>query len=284
MTRLWILGPGHSLSRHEEYIRALRSDDHKVFAFQRVFPNCVRHFDLVPDYWFSADPFPWLEGFEYLASLPPDQIELYKKMTILIPSYANDTYAHFRMYTGTTPLGRLEGGWERYRTLKQHLLDSGFNIKVLPCTTTKYLSVNGGGQYGDIFESEAYIRFMNPKIIFGTTEYDSESVIGDQFKWGLENKLSSNVFPVAFHLGYKELYIAGFDFKGPRFYNDDARHPWNDETQKGKNLFKYPLELINKWLDWYPLHGMTIYSVVNEEYTMLSHVMPTVKIEGLLEK
>ena len=283
MTRLWILGPGHSLTRHEESIRALQGEDHKVLAFQRVFPNCVQHFDLVPDYWFSADPFPWLEGFEFLTSLKRPQQEKYKKMKILIPSYAAGTYAGFREYAGTTPLGRVEHGWQKYQVLTSHLRGEGFDIQVLPCTTTKYLATNGGEPSGDIFDTAAYLRFMGEQIVFGTVPFDSESVVGDQYKWGLENKLSSNVFPLAFHLGYKQLGIAGFDFKGPRFYNDDARHPWNDETQKGKNLHEYPLNLIKRWLDWAPLHGMDIHSVVGEEYTMLSSVLPTRKIEHLLE-
>jgi|TARA_A100000172_G_scaffold76589_1_gene60224 hypothetical protein len=283
MTRLWILGPGHSLSRHEEHVKALAQKEHSVMAFQRVFPNCVKHFDLIPDYWFSADPFPWLEGFEFLTSLPPVQQEKFKKMKILIPSYAAGSYADFRLYSGTTPLARTDRGWERYQVLTQHLMGKGFDIQILPCTTSKYLATTGPNLPGDIFDSGAYLRFMGDEIYFGTVPFDSETVMGDQFKWGLENKLSSNVFPVAFHLGYKELCIAGFDFKGPRFYNDVARHPWSDETQKGKNLHQYPLGLVKKWADWEPLHGMSISSVVGKEYTMLSDVLPTRKIADLLE-
>jgi len=278
--KLWILGPGASLTYHQEEIKKL--EDHNTLAFQRVFPNCVKHFDLIPSYWFSADPFPWLEGFEFLHALPSPEKDRFRQMQIIIPEYATKTFAHFRLFAGTTPLGRLPGGWERHLELLQALQQDGFNINVVDCLTTKYMYTNQILKDKDIFDTEVYMRFMHEKPIFGTVPFDSESVVGDRFKWGLENKLSSNIFPLAFYLRARELYIAGFDFKGPRFYNNDSRHPWNDETQ-GKSLHEYPLILIKKWVEWEQVHGMKIYSVVNADYTLLSDVLPSNPIKGLLQ-
>ena len=115
---------------------------------------------------------------------------------------------------------------------------------------------------------------MSDKLLLGTIPFDSESVMGDRFKWGLENKLSSAIFPIAYSLRAKNLYIAGFDFKGPRFYSSDTRHPWNDETQN-EDAHRFPLGLIKRWLEWAPLHGMEFYSVVDPAHTLLSEVLPT---------
>ena len=122
---------------------------------------------------------------------------------------------------------------------------------------------------------------MSDKLVLGTVPFDSESVVGDRFKWGLENKLSSAIFPIAYLLRAKNLYIAGFDLKGARFYSEDTRHPWNDETQT-KSLHEYPLTLIKKWVKWEQLHGMRIFNVVEEDHTLLSEVLPHKPISELL--
>lgn len=280
MNDLWILGPGNSLNEHRDEVVTLNGQN--VMAFQRVFPNCVKYFDLIPSHWFSADPFPWLEGFEFLAALPSSEKDSFRQIEILVPHYAARTFADFRMFAGTTPLGRVPGGWDRHQALLRHLQDDGFNIQIVDCLTTKYMHTHHILADKDIFEQEAYVRFMHEKPIFGTVPFDSESVMGDQYKWGLENKLSSTIFPIAYYLKAKRIYVAGFDFKGPRFYNNDSRHPWNDETQ-GKSLHEYPLTLIKKWVEWEQLHGMKIYSVVNADYTLLSDVLPSNPIKGLLQ-
>ena len=36
---------------------------------------------------------------------------------------------------------------------------------------------------------------------------------------------------------------------------------------------KSTLEFIKKWADWAPLHGMKIYSVVEDQYTLVNSVL-----------
>jgi hypothetical protein len=269
-SKILLLGPGHSVSQHKDEILSLKQNI-KILAFQGVFPHCYTHFGLIPDYWFSADPNAWVEGFEFLSSLKPEQQKVFKNIKILIPDHSSKTYADFRMYCGTTPLGRIPGAWSKYVALINKLEDCGFSIQILPCTTTKYMALNNAGAY-DIFDTDAYMRFMSEKIIFGTVPFDSESVIGDKFKWGLENKLSSHLFPLCYYMGSKEIYIVGFDFQGPRFYSDVERHPWNDETQSN-NIVKYPLNIIKKWIKWENLHGMKIFNSTDGSISLLSQVL-----------
>ena len=268
--KILLLGPGHSISQHKDEILSLKQNI-KILAFQGVFPHCYTHFGLIPDYWFSADPNAWIEGFEFLCSLGPEQQKAFKDIKILIPDHSSKTYADFRMYCGTTPLGRIPGAWSKYLALIDKLEDCGFSIQILSCTTTKYMALNNAGAY-DIFDTNAYMRFMSEKIIFGTVPFDSESVIGDKFKWGLENKLSSHLFPLCYHLGSKEVYIVGFDFQGPRFYSDVERHPWNDETQSN-NIVEYPLNIIKKWIEWKNLHGMKVFNSADGSLSLLSRVL-----------
>lgn len=268
--KILLLGPGHSVSQHKDEILSLKQNI-KILAFQGVFPHCYTHFGLIPDYWFSADPNAWMEGFEFLCSLDSEQQKDFRDINILIPDHSSKTYADFRMYCGTTPLGRIPGAWSKYLALINELEDCGFNIQILPCTSTKYMALNNARSYG-IFDTDAYVRFMSENIIFGTVPFDSESVIGDKFKWGLENKLSSHLLPLCYYMGSKEIYIVGFDFQGPRFYSDVERHPWNDETQSN-NIVEYPLNIIKKWIEWENLHGMKIFNSTDGSISLLSQVL-----------
>ena len=269
---LWVLGPGTSLNHHESQIKRLSGRN--TLAFQGVFPHCYKYFGLIPSYWFSADPNAWMEGFEFLCSLSAEEQKPFKNMIMILPHYVTASYSYYRQFGGTTPLGRISGGWDNFLTLLKQIKNNDFKIKIIECLTTKYIHLYSLFSDVNIFNDEAYVRFMHEKPIFGTVPFDSESVVGTQFKWGLENKLTTSVFPISYFLGAKDVYIAGFDFKGGRFYDIDRdRHPWNDESQ-ARNAQEIPLALIKKWADWHPLHGMRLYNVVDEEYTLLSSVLP----------
>ena len=274
--KIIVLGPGESLNRYSDFLR--KPQKHKTLAFQGVFPHCYHSFKIVPDYWVSADPNAFVEGFNYLNDLNKEESEKFKKMQILVPKFCSEDYSLFRAYCGTTPLGRVRGAWKKYNFLLDSLKRLGYNIIIVDCTTTKHIKLfeektDNIFKNFDILGEDAYARFMYHRPIFGTIEFDSESVVGDKFKWGLENKLTSAVFPICYYLGAKEVYIAGFDFKGGRFYNPrDDRHPWNDESQDNF-IHDFPLSIIKKWIDWIPYHGMNFYSIVESEYTLLNQVV-----------
>jgi len=280
--KLFALGPGSSLNHYKEEINKLPKAG-KVLAFQNVFPNCIEYFDLVPDFWVSGDPNAYMEGFEFLLDRVQEK-EKFANMQILIPEFFTKGAPHYRKYCGTTPLLRIPGAWKRFEFMLSEIQKS-YDVKIFKCTTTKYIKTHNVDvelfNNENLFGPEAYYRFMHHEPIFGTIEFDSESVIGTRFKWGLENKLSSIVFPVSYFLKTKELYIAGFDFIGPRFYSSDARHPWTDETQS-TNVAEFPLSIIKKWLQWNRLHDIKIYSIVEEHFTLLNSVLPYREITNVL--
>ena len=123
---------------------------------------------------------------------------------------------------------------------------------------------------------------MHDEVILGSIPFDSESVIGTRHHWGLENKLSTQAFPLAYMLGYKEVYVAGFDLVGSRFYDNNVRHPWDDDLLDQRNMQQIPLEFIKKWADWAPLHGMKLYSVVEDQYTLVNSVLAYKPFEEVL--
>ncbi len=90
--------------------------------------------------------------------------------------------------------------------------------------------------------------------------------------------MSSSVLPICYQLKAREIYVIGFDLYGPRFYSDDDRHPWNDETQ-GKDVTKFPLQIIEQWVRWAHYHRMKIYSASSPDETLLSRVLPTKNVQ-----
>jgi len=289
MKSLWILGPGNSLSHYKEGLSQLGEE--AVLAYQRVFPNCYTYFGLIPRYWTGFDPNALVEGLTFLSTLEMEARKPFLQMELLLPHFCARDYALFRQYCGTTPLGRIEGAWKNYADLVQKVRSMGYNVTIVDCYTTKNIELeqkntNPLFASADLFEEENhYIRFMADKPVFGTTRFDSESVIGSRYKWGLENKLSVQALPMAYALGYKRVYVAGFDLVGSRFYDNNVRHPWDDDLLEQRNMQDIPLAMIRQWVDWEPLHGMQIYSVVEDQYTLVNQALPYKSFgEALIER
>jgi hypothetical protein len=247
---LVVLGPGKTTLD-------FKKGQQKVLAFQNVFPHCIEHLGIVPDYWVCGDPYAYISGLALL-NQNTDK-EALKNIEILVPDIFTKDLSHYRKYCGSTPLMRMMGGWNKLQDLLSSSAEH-YKVKIFPTTTTKYIKTfENGTQISNLFEEE-YLRFMSEKVVFGTVEFDNESVIGDRFKWGLENKLTSVALPVAYHLRAKKVKVYGFDYRGPRFYSAVTRHPWNDETQTGNSSVEFSLSLLQKWIEWESTHGMKIVS------------------------
>ena len=266
MSKFIVLGPGHSVRSMATRIKD-NSEKYNILAFQRTFPHCLTVLGIEPDYWTATDPYAFLEGLTHIVKNKKNI-----KTKILVPDIFFTNTANYRMHFGTTPLLRQKNGWETFQSLLNEVTQY-CKVDKIPVTTTKFLS-NKSELPGPIFGEDPYYRFMSEKIILGSVPFDSESVIGTKFIWGLENKLSSSVFPICSYLRATELYVIGFDLHGPRFYSSDSRHAWNDETQKN-NVIDIPLSMIQKWNAWKNLHQMNIYSSSDPNETLLSKVLET---------
>jgi hypothetical protein len=275
---LVLLGSGESLNHVVPHLP--ENPDIKTLALQRVFPYCHKIFGVIPDYWNWFDANGSLDGLEYI--LKNHQSIDFKKMVILIPKFVCESYEHYRKFAGTTPLGRNPADWDlKYRSLLNQV-EKIVEVKKFDATTTKRIALaadvkNRDLSRYDIHESEAYIRFMNDDVLFGTVRFDSEKVIGTTFKWGMESKLSSVMLPVAYYLKAKNVYVCGVDFKGARFYDKTrSRHAWGKDVKEINPAVKYALLLISKWTEWQDIHGMTISSLAPKELSLLSNILPVV--------
>lgn len=296
---LWALGPGESTLNYRQSLEEIKNRNLETIFFQSVFPWGYKFYNIVPTFWTWSDPNAALEGLEFLKNLDstnPDY-EKFQKMLIIIPHFLADTYQTFRRFSGTSALKGQK--WSQYLNLINEIKRKKFNIWIIDANTVKNDALSSfksqpAPDYCDLgFES----RFSEScDLIFGTAAFDSETVIGMKYKWGLENKVSSSIFPIAQFLGTKELYVMGFDFVGKRFYDygiDSAS--WGKKTgQHGyvagrhaansKPQLEVALGYVKKWIDTTKIHGMKIYSTIEDKYTLINSVVPYKSFADILKE
>jgi|7_EtaG_2_1085326.scaffolds.fasta_scaffold09442_4 hypothetical protein len=287
---LYVFGTGESLLRYKKEIKSL--SDKNTMAFQRFFPMGYKYIGTIPKYWTWLDPYSATEGLEFLLNLEDTHPEYkkFKDIEILIPHFVVDNYAYFRMYMGTTPLKGEK--WDRYIESLKAVEERGFKIKVILSTTTKYIKLNPYDEPQligkDWLGNNADFRFQSKKCVFGTAEYDSDYVIGEKYKWGLENKLTSAVYPLAHHLGASRVFTAGFDFFGKRLYDYDEDYILPEEIDETGNVRirrygahaaasdtgkQISLGFVTKWKEWHLYHKMEFFSLVEDDLTLLNQVV-----------
>lgn len=273
MKNLILMGPGESLLDKIEEIKNLKNTN--ILGLQWVFPYTHKLFGLAPDYWTWGDPHGATSGLKYILENHKEYPEI-RDMKILIPHFACSTYKDFRNYSGTTPLGRDLSLWDEYLDLLSKVSEI-LEVEKVKSTTTKniFLSPQSNRDFlGNIHGEESYIRFMQAPI-FGTVEYDGDRVLNSISKWGLENKVSSLMFPLAHYLNAENVYSIGFDFIGSRFYNKNlSRHAWGRNVSDLNEKIKYSLSLVEKWIEWKDYHNMEIYSLSEDSASLLNLVVP----------
>ena len=287
--KLWAIGPGESTLHYKKSLEQLSGSEAQTLAFQSVFPWGYKFYDIIPTYWTWLDPNAAIEGLEFLDHLvdTAPNYDALQKMHILIPHFLADTYETFRLFSGTSALK--ETKWNTYQRLIEDVARKGFRVDILEATTVKYLQTVRGPYAAteDYCDKNFNQRFTgNFSLVCGTAAFDSETVYDMHYKWGLENKVSSAIFPIAQYLGTKELYIMGFDFVGKRFY-DYGTDPENWAAQTGQQNYvagrhaaanteqlAVALGYVQKWIDTTELHQMEIYSVIEDKYTLINSVVP----------
>tara|TARA_B100000700_G_scaffold150974_1_gene167683 strand:- start:101069 stop:102013 length:945 start_codon:yes stop_codon:yes gene_type:complete len=311
--KLWVLGTGESIAYHKEELEKLRRSGDKILSFQRTFPLEYKFYNVVPDYWAWMDPNSAAEGLRFLLTVPSTapQYERLMNIEILVPHFLADNYAYYRLYGGTTPTApdRVDDehrtcSWDEYLELLDQVRHIGIKVTVFKATTTKYQQTMGlntttpddtycVGDFENRFETEG-------PIVFGTAAFDGEQVFLPPYtmarKWGLENKVSSAIFPLAQFLKARRVMIMGFDFVGARFWEIDedvvlrntleasnfgasrpAAHAAEQEDQRDVSL-----GFVKKWVDLQHLHQMEIYSVFDDTYTLINQVVPYISFDEAL--
>ena len=111
-----------------------------------------------------------------------------------------------------------------YIELIQSLFQKGFEVYVVPTTTTK------------IKNPSPNERFSEEKITMGTVEYTGDA---SENRNAVETKLTSLIFPLSHYLGYKKVYVLGFDTNKERIKNLKKGFDITNEFTKSKLKLKW---------------------------------------------
>jgi hypothetical protein len=268
---MFLIGPGETVNSHIDKI--LEDKDCKIFALQKVFPHCHIKYGIEPDFWTWQDPHGSLEGMQYILN----NKNKFLKMRLVLPKYVVGERESFKQYCGTTAINTAKK-WQDYTSLLSKVREAGLRDIIVNSTTTKHISLypflNKDYYEKEISGKDCYLRFALEKVIYGTVPFDSDRVMGIKYKWGLENKLSSVMFPLAHFLGAKEVYPVGFDFVGSRFYDKNSKAgTWGDDAKEVSRNMEVAIESIEKWKNWSSISGMKIKSMIQEDSWILNSVL-----------
>jgi hypothetical protein len=270
-----VLGTGYSVDtffnklKHPEIIKS-----NTTIAFQAAFYFAYEKYNFIPDVWSWSDPHSALEGLKFLLEKKQLFTSREKELRIIIPNFV-DTSCRDRHtdFCGTSPVWRdpeLEKFY--YDSLEEVKKIKNVSVQVLNVYTTKLIAKKPleTRDCQNIFTNPVE-RFVIDRPIIGSFRYSTDNSYVDV--WGRENKISFFIFPVLVYLGCKSLGVAGFDFGGNRFFNNNSKHPYYSiDKEEVKRSPEH--QIVKIWSkEWYKYHNMKIYSLVDSGESGLNDIL-----------
>ena len=269
-----VLGTGYSVDtffKNPEKEKIIQSNT--TISFQSSFFHGYEKYGLIPDVWTWSDPHASLEGLIFI--LDNESLFSESNLKILIPNFVDTSYregSKYKEYSGTSAVWRYPE-MERfyYNSLEKIKEIRGIDVEVLETYTSKLITKQPllTKDCQNIFNNPVE-RFIIDRPIIGSFKYTTDNSHVDV--WGRENKVSFFVFPIMAHLGCKSLGVAGFDFGGSRFFNDNTMHAFSINK---KEISSNPVcNIVNTWAkEWYKYHNMKIYSLVGPGESGLNDIL-----------
>jgi hypothetical protein len=261
MNKLLVLGTGESLSK---YIKKIKQDNIDILAWGAAGEYAIKN-KVHPDLYSYVDP-----------SSAPSTLKIIKDSNIvIIDPIVNKSLPIFQKYLRSTRLNNGQKFKQYITTLKKaSTVNKTTHIKF---TTIKKLKTDKHdlSKY-DLDNKDAHLRFEQDVMIAGMSNRlgypkDDRTRLMNLY----ENKLTMFILPLCYKLGYKEIYLLGFDGKGGRFYNKNLKHP--DSILK--TTYK---AFLPRWVtSWKEFHNMSIYSVVPDNMSILNNWIPYINIEEI---
>ena len=270
---IWVIGPACSLNKYTNLISKLSNK--ATIVLGKVFPHCIKHFNIHPTFWTWFDPHETCYGKSFLKNNPNYNID------VLLPSPVLKSKNNFEKYypQGNSFVNSVRNediSWEEY----EQLLDNKqLNIEWVESTTmqrlwfekSKYRKIEG---WKPEFKELAIKLSENPNYRFN--KYD-KVVINTHYCSFEENTLNRLILPLCHYKGYKKVFILGFDGFPGRFYSNDVKpniFKWRTSPYVGR------FDNLKKWVEWKPYTNMEILSVIPGP---IDNHIPGINFEQALE-
>jgi len=254
---IWVIGPGTTLNKQKKSLEKL--NDRTTLALGKVFPNSISSFNLHPTWWTWFDPHEIVYAKPFLKDNPEHKI----KIVLASPGLKSkkdfhSQFPHTNSFLNTKRdaynLVKIQGGtphknWEAYEEfLTNDLLDITWIESV--CLQKLYRKNGEQKNLGERLANEPDFRFNE----FGKV------VIGTHYSNFAENAISRYILPLCQGMGFKKVFIAGFDGQKGRFYAN--ANPFRKKVKWKCSPYVGKFYNLKKWVDWVPHTGMEVFSVV----------------------
>ena len=179
----------------------------------------------------------------------------------------------FEHYMFKTAVGRASNiTYPKYVELLAHVCDKHSSLKI-PSTTIRYLKRARSPMIKRKVDGEGARFRFNPHIVMMGSDDMIHCEQSSKNMNVYESKLTMCILPLCYYLGYKTIYLMGFDGIGGRFFDSNLKHV---------SLPKTSQTFLKRWVGWKNLHGMDIINLVPPPMSILNNCLPYQSIEGLI--
>jgi len=298
MRNLLLVGTGEStLKKWNDLERLSKDPNIEIMCYSNSMELFLKR-GIEPDYWFFVDPTSALDTLKLINDTYTEHKKLKTKLMTVHHEkgiHIYDTKTLNKYFAGDRvrlPLEYWKSFWDELR-LAHARIESIENLN--------FTSIKSINQNPDEFPELAslgknsrqpQLRFKNEQkiIIFGNAGYPpgAESRMRAFYARGLvrpyinkpkygfmhmtENKMTMVALPACAHLGAENVYVVGFDGKGGRW--DDPKN--SAGVAEDSSLQEFYLK---EWLSWKSFTNMNLYSVVEDEYTILNNYLDYVPLK-----
>lgn len=262
---IWVIGPGTTLNNYPNLVKQLESKTTMVLG--KVFPHCVKYFNLNPTYWTWYDPHEVHYAIKYLKNNPN------YKINAILPSPLCRSEKEFYTYNpqGNSYLSAHKNIDMTWREYEQFLQNKQLNIEWIDSITihrlwfnkSKYRKIKG---WNPEFKQLAIKLSEDPNYRFN--EYE-KLVINTHYGNFEENTISRLLLPLCQKLGYEKVFILGFDGLRGRFWKQWKTSPYVGQFHN-----------LKKWVKWKKHTNMEVFSVT--ECPINNHI-PYIQFEEALK-
>lgn len=251
---IWIIGPSSEVAKDRNKI-INNLQDKTVLAIGHAFPEMVLNWGFTPSFFTWYDPHQThrlISNYDLVIS------KLSKKSIAVFPDFSINRFLFPASSQWTVEDTK---SWEAYESLIEKLGHScvyhdSINSLILKSFYSHFAHIGWKPVLDKKSNSSKYKKdrelsnklYNDPDFRFNSFE---SMVIGTLYTKKLENLLTLYVLPLVQYLGFKTVFVLGFDGRKERFY----------KSSKRLNNYAKQFIGIEKWVKWEDFHKMEIINI-----------------------
>ena len=270
---IWILGPSADLNKYKDFI-INNLQDKNTFAIGHVFPDIVLNWSFIPNFFSWHDPHQTQKTQRYFNQIQNKLKDSSKKSTAVV----SDFVKNFNSFPASSDYGKNKNEWAGYEKFQDALID--FDFTDIIYAKAIYMQWINWGHRGHEINMELTdklcfdpnYRFNEYELTTFGTRKQYLPIKQDPRNCQLENFLTHTALPILHFMGFKQIFILGFDGQPKKSY------PWGRPKINPLHAQFCGLE---KWIEWKPFHNMNFINLQSE--TPLTKMLKTITPEQSLK-